>query len=59
MTIQLNWYHLGKVSDPVGGAYQMLKSTVKDARLRIDVWSDKKFKSLRRKQKASREALKR
>ena len=39
----------GKVSDPVGGAYQMLKHGRKDARLRIDVWSDKKFKALEKK----------
>ena len=39
----------GKVSDPVGGGYQMLKHGQKDARLRIDVWSDKKFKALEKK----------
>ena len=39
----------GKVSDPVGGGYQMLKHGQRDARLRIDVWSDKKFKALEKK----------
>src|SRR5690554_2703573 len=39
----------GKVSDPVGGGYQMLKHGQKDARLRVDVWSDKKFKALEKK----------
>lgn len=47
-TIKLEPFR-GKVSDPVGGGYQMLKHGQKDARLRIDVWSDKKFKALEKK----------
>ena len=39
----------GKVSDPVGGSYQMLKHGQRGARLKIDVWSDKKFKAFEKK----------